>query len=103
MTRNSSFKLIDVMSDVFGSFTSLGDDLMMDITPKAIRDIEKEKVFTTSTFGGGIFVHVKNGRVIKTDPLTVPEDVHQYRIECIQWQWEITPYTINQAILLWKC
>ena len=74
------FKLIGVMSDVFGSFP-LGDNLMESIKPEEIKESEKEKVFVACTFGGAIFVHVKNGRVIKTDPLTVPEDVSQFRIE----------------------
>ncbi|MFC1846266.1 molybdopterin-dependent oxidoreductase, partial [Chloroflexota bacterium] len=62
------------------SFES-GKSLMRDITPEEIQEIEKERIVATTTFGGGIFVHVKNGRVIKTDPLTIPEDVRQYEIK----------------------
>ncbi|GAH61416.1 unnamed protein product [marine sediment metagenome] len=80
VTKNDYSKLIKVMSDVFGSF-SLGEDLMRSTTPKEIKEVEKEKVSVTATMGGGIFVHVKNGRVIKTDPLTIPDDVRQYEIE----------------------
>jgi len=80
ITKNGYSKLIEVMSDVFSSFPP-GDNLMRSITPKEIKEIEKEKVFVTATMGGGIFVHVKNGRVIKTDPLTIPEGVRQYEIE----------------------
>ncbi len=80
VTRNDYSKLIEVMSDVFGSFTH-GDDLMRSIKPEEIKEIEKEKVFPAFTIGGGIFVHVKNGRITKTDPFTIPDNIRQYEIK----------------------
>jgi molybdopterin guanine dinucleotide-containing S/N-oxide reductase-like protein len=80
VTENKYSKLIEVMSSVFSSFP-LGDNLMRSIKTEETEELKKEKVFVTATFGGGISIHVKNGRVIKTDPLTIPEDVRQYRIE----------------------
>ncbi len=80
VTKNDYSKLIDVMSDVFGSFTH-GDNLMRSIKPEEIKEIEKEKVFPAFTIGGGIFVHVKNGRITKTDPFTIPDNIRQYEIK----------------------
>ncbi len=80
VTKNDYSKAVSVLSDVFGSFHS-GDNLMKSITPKEIKEIQKEKKIYTSTFGGGVVSTVKNGRVIKTDPLPIPEDVRQYEIK----------------------
>lgn len=74
------YKNLKAMSDVFGSF-SAGDNLMRKITPKEIKEREKEKSYVTSTFGGAVVVTVKNGRVIKTDPMPIPDDVPQYQIK----------------------
>ena len=41
---------------------------------KEIKEIEKEKVFSALTMGGGVFVHVKNGRIVKIRPMTFQED-----------------------------
>lgn len=80
ITKNNYSGLIDIMSGVFGSFPC-GEDLMRSIDPEEIEKTGQEKIYTECTFGGAIFAHVKNGRVIKTEPLTIPEDVRQYRIE----------------------
>ncbi|MFC1901697.1 molybdopterin-dependent oxidoreductase [Chloroflexota bacterium] len=71
-------RVIEVLGDVFGSFPA-GDNLMRNVEPEETE--ESEKVFTACTYGGAVFIHVKNGRVIKIDPLTIPEDVRQYKIE----------------------
>lgn len=73
-------KLTDALSGAFGSLSS-GDTLMRKITAKERKEIEKEKVTGAFTMGGGITVHVKNGRIVKTDPFPIPEDVNQYKIE----------------------
>ena len=74
VTKNSYSKLIDVLSDVFGSFPS-GGSLMSSISRKEIKELEQEKSFVACTLGGALSVHVKNGRVIKIESLTIPDDV----------------------------
>ncbi len=79
-TNNGYSKLIEAMSNVFGSFPH-GGNLIKSVKPEEIQEKQKEKTVPTSTFGGGISVHVKNGRVVTVDPLTIPDDVRQYKIE----------------------
>lgn len=64
VSENVYPRIVDVMSDVFGSFPA-GDELMRSVTPEEIKESEEEKVSVACTFGGAVFVHVKNGRVIK--------------------------------------
>ena len=66
MTKNAYSQVIEKMSSVFGSFSS-GESLMTSISPEEIQEIAREKTFVTCTFGGGINVIVKNGRVVQID------------------------------------
>ncbi|MFC1971285.1 molybdopterin-dependent oxidoreductase, partial [Chloroflexota bacterium] len=80
MVKGDYPKFIDIMSEALGSM-SCGENLMRSITPEEIKEVEQEKTYAECTFGGAIFATVKNGRVIKTGPLTIPKDVRQYKIE----------------------
>ena len=96
MVKGDYPKLIDIMSDVLGSF-SCGENLMRSITPEEIKEIEQEKTYAECTFGGAIFATVKNGRVIKTGPLTIPEDVRQYKIEARGKVFLLIGYLVEQG------
>lgn len=71
---------LDLLGEVAG-VCSTTDSLMKGITPKEIEEIKKEKTFVACTLGGAASIRVKNGRVINTEPLTVPEDVRHFKIE----------------------
>ncbi|MDP2916315.1 MAG: molybdopterin-dependent oxidoreductase [Dehalococcoidia bacterium] len=72
--------LINAMSSAFGSLAG-GDNLLRAIKTEEMKEREKERVYSECTFGGAVLAHVKYDRVVKTAPLTIPENINQYKIE----------------------